>query len=101
MVAIGHLIGYGVGTLDLTKLLGTFLGDSQFKQMTVVAALALLIAVGVTSYAVQERILVSAKYSAVSVHRTYPCLTLLQRPRHRNRRCSDGYEDIQDDHASA
>ena len=65
MVAIGHLIGYGVGTLNLTKMLGTFLGDSQFKKLTVIAALALLFTVGVTSYAVQERILVSSRYSAL------------------------------------
>jgi solute carrier family 45 protein 1/2/4 len=61
MVAIGHLVGYGAGTLNLTKIFGTFFGDSQFKQLTVIAAFALLFAVGVTSYAVQERLLVSTK----------------------------------------
>ena len=59
MVAIGHLVGYGTGTLNLTQTFGTFLGDTQFKQLIVIAAFALLSAVGVTSYAVQERILVS------------------------------------------
>ena len=65
MVAIGHLISYGVGTLNLIKVFGTFLGDSQFKKLTVIAALALLFTVGVTSYAVQERILVSSRYSTL------------------------------------
>ena len=61
MAGIGHLIGYAAGTLDLVKIFGTTFGDSQFKQLTVIAALALLVAVGVTSYAVQERVLISLK----------------------------------------
>ncbi|KAI9879696.1 MAG: hypothetical protein M1830_007643 [Pleopsidium flavum] len=63
MVAIGHLVGYGAGTLDLVEVFGTTLGDTQFKQLTVIAAAALLFAVGVTSYAVKERILISARDS--------------------------------------
>ena len=61
MIAIGHLVGYGVGTINLPKLFGNSLGDSQFKQVTLLAALALILAVGVTSYAVDERILISSK----------------------------------------
>lgn len=61
MVAVGHLIGYGAGTIDLVKVFGTTFGNTQFKQLTVMAAAALLIAVGVTSYAVNERILISAR----------------------------------------
>ena len=61
MVAVGSLIGYGAGSIDMIKVFGTTLGDTQFKQMTAVAAAALLIAVGVTSYAVKERILISAR----------------------------------------
>ena len=67
MVGIGHLIGYGIGTIDLVKMFGSSFGDTQFKQLTVIAALALLFAVAVTSYAVQERILISAKYRSASV----------------------------------
>lgn len=62
MIAIGHLIGYGFGTIDLLKIFGTTLGDSQFKQLTLIAAMTLLFAVGVTSYAVDERVLISAQY---------------------------------------
>ncbi|KAI9792548.1 MAG: hypothetical protein M1816_002068 [Peltula sp. TS41687] len=59
MVAIGNLIGYGVGTLDLVKVFGKTLGDTQFKQLCVISATALLASVSITSYAVQERILVT------------------------------------------
>lgn len=58
MVAVGSLVGYGVGALDLGSVFGTRLGDTQFKQLTVVSAVALLVAVGVTSWAVEERVLV-------------------------------------------
>ena len=61
MIAIGHLIGYGAGTLDLVSIFGTFLGDSQFKQLTVIAALAFLAAIAITSWAVEERVLISAR----------------------------------------
>ena len=61
MIAIGHLVGYGLGTIDLPGLFGTALGDTQFKQVTLIAGLALIMAVGVTSYAVDERILISSK----------------------------------------
>ena len=60
MIAIGHLVGYGAGTINLPSIFGSFLGDSQFKQLTVIAAASLAVAVGVTSWAVEERVLVSA-----------------------------------------
>ena len=62
MIAIGHLVGYGVGTLDLPRLLGTFLGETQFKQLTAIAAVSLICAVSITSYAVNERVLVTSRY---------------------------------------
>ena len=61
MVAVGHLFGYAVGTIDLQIIFGKTLGDSQFKQLCVIAAFFFLTAVGITCYAVEERILVSAK----------------------------------------
>lgn len=60
MVAVGHLLTYGIGALDLTHTFGTSIGDTQFKQVTVIAAVALLGANAVTCYAVQERVLVSS-----------------------------------------
>lgn len=59
MVAVGSLVGYAAGAIDLRKVFGPMLGDSQFKQLTVLAALCLCITVGVTSWAVNERVLVS------------------------------------------
>ncbi|KAL8730790.1 MAG: hypothetical protein Q9166_003860 [cf. Caloplaca sp. 2 TL-2023] len=67
MIAIGHLAGYGVSTVDLLKLLGKTLGDSQFKQCTVIAAMALLLSVGVTSWAVDERVLIASKDADVKM----------------------------------
>ena len=61
MIAVGHLLGYAVGTIDLQKIFGQGLGDSQFKQLCLIAAVFFLFTVGVTCYTVEERILVSAK----------------------------------------
>ncbi|KAI9812428.1 MAG: hypothetical protein M1827_004659 [Pycnora praestabilis] len=47
--------------MDLLSLLGKTFGDTQFKQLTVIAAAALVFAVGVTSFAVNERVLVSTR----------------------------------------
>lgn len=63
MVAIGHLTGYVIGTLDLVNIFGPAMGDTQFKQLILVSATALIISTGVTSWAVTERILVSGKDS--------------------------------------
>jgi solute carrier family 45 protein 1/2/4 len=56
MVAVGSLIGYGAGAIDLRSVFGPMLGDTQFKQLTGVAAMTLCLAVGVTSWAVTERV---------------------------------------------
>ncbi|KAF2026664.1 hypothetical protein EK21DRAFT_73722 [Setomelanomma holmii] len=56
MVAVGSLIGYGAGAIDLRSVFGPMLGDTQFKQLTAVAALTLCLAVGVTSWAVTEKV---------------------------------------------
>lgn len=58
MVAVGSLVGYAAGAVDLRSVFGPMLGDSQFKQLTAVAALTLCITVGITSWAVTERVLV-------------------------------------------
>jgi solute carrier family 45 protein 1/2/4 len=59
MVSLGHLAGYGIGTLDLVQLFGTSFGDTQFKKMTLFAGVGLIITVGINSWAVTERVLVS------------------------------------------
>jgi solute carrier family 45 protein 1/2/4 len=58
MVAIGSLIGYGFGALDLGRIFGTSIGDTQFKQLIVVAGFTLSTTVAFTCLAVSERVLV-------------------------------------------
>jgi len=58
MVAIGHMIGYVAGAMDLGQLFGNSIGDTQFKRLTVVAAAFLCATVGLTCWAVQEKMLV-------------------------------------------
>lgn len=65
MQAMGHLIGYYIGTIDLVQLFGPSLGDTQFKKLIIIAAASLLIAVGVTSWAVTERIFLPEKDSDI------------------------------------
>jgi solute carrier family 45 protein 1/2/4 len=61
MATIGHLIGYIIGTLDLLALFGPSFGDTQFKKLIIVAALALIFSTCVTSWAVTERVLISQR----------------------------------------
>jgi solute carrier family 45 protein 1/2/4 len=61
MAALGHLIGYAIGTIDLVQIFGPSMGDTQFKKLILVAAFALLFCVGITSWAVTERVLISSK----------------------------------------
>ena len=59
MVAVGSLIGYGAGSIDLRGVFGSMLGDTQFKQLAGVAAMTLCLAIATTSWAVTERVLIS------------------------------------------
>ncbi|KAH6660023.1 major facilitator superfamily domain-containing protein [Truncatella angustata] len=61
MSAIGHLIGYAAGAIDLGAIFGDFLGDTQFKKLTVVAAFGILTSSLITSLTVTERILVEIR----------------------------------------
>lgn len=61
MSSLGHVVGYAMGAVDLVSLLGTTLGDTQFKQLTVIAALSMLTSSSITCWAVTERILISVK----------------------------------------
>ena len=59
MLGFGHVLGYFVGTLDLLKFFGTRLGGSQFKQVCIVASVVINLCIGITCFAVEERVLVS------------------------------------------
>lgn len=69
MCAIGQLISYVIGSIDTVSIFGSLFGDTQFKQMTVIAAISLIAAVAVTSYSVKERVLISARYVLLHVNR--------------------------------
>ncbi len=62
MASLGHIIGYAMGAIDLVQLFGPRLGDSQFKQLTIIAAMGMLLTSATTCYAVNERILISARH---------------------------------------
>jgi solute carrier family 45 protein 1/2/4 len=61
MVAVGHLVGYAAGTIDLVSIFGKSIGDTQLKKLVLIAGGGLLFTVGLTSWAVQERILISGR----------------------------------------
>jgi solute carrier family 45 protein 1/2/4 len=62
MVAVGHLVGYAMGTVDLVGVFGATFGDTQFKQLALIAAFALLFTTGITCWAVTERVLISTHH---------------------------------------
>ncbi|KAK9235920.1 hypothetical protein V1525DRAFT_408443 [Lipomyces kononenkoae] len=57
MVAGGHLIGYFAGVIDLVDYF-PYLGNTQLKVLCAISSLALLLCVGLTSWAVEERVLI-------------------------------------------
>ncbi|KAF4829068.1 General alpha-glucoside permease [Colletotrichum tropicale] len=61
MSAIGHMLGYIAGAVDLVGIFGTWLGDSQFQILTVIATFMMLFSSAVTCWAVTERVLVSTR----------------------------------------
>ncbi|KIV90066.1 hypothetical protein, variant [Exophiala mesophila] len=68
LTAAGHLLGYFIGSFDLAAIFPNWLGgDTQFKKMTVISASALWITVGLTSWAVTERIRLSGDEDEMSV----------------------------------
>ncbi|RDA96083.1 hypothetical protein CP533_5869 [Ophiocordyceps camponoti-saundersi (nom. inval.)] len=82
MAAIGHVIGYAAGSVDLVRLFGTALGDAQFQQLTVMAAWAMLASTALTCWAVTEPVLVlpagARRKSIVDVlHQVYRTLRRL------------------------
>lgn len=58
MAGVGHLMNYGIGSLNLESIFGKFMGDTQFKKLCLIAAIAMGLAQGITCWAVHERVLV-------------------------------------------
>ena len=65
MLGFGHVLGYFAGTIDLMNYFGKRLGDSQFKQICVIASVALISCTTITCLCVAERVLVSSAYGVV------------------------------------
>lgn len=63
MSAIGHLAEYIAGAVDLVGIFGTTFGDSQFKQLSILAIIAMVGSNALTCFAVTERVLVSTQTS--------------------------------------
>ncbi|MCJ1302441.1 hypothetical protein MMC08_005244 [Hypocenomyce scalaris] len=61
MLGLGHVLGYFAGTLDLRQYFGNALGESQFKQICVIAGATMVCCVGVTCFCVGERVLVEGR----------------------------------------
>lgn len=61
MLGLGHVLGYLVGTINLSNYVGTRLGTSQFKEICVIAGVAIVFCVSVTSFCVEERVLLSQR----------------------------------------
>ena len=61
MLGLGHVLGYLVGTIDLSEYTGTHLGATQFKQICVIAGVAIVFSVGMTCLCVEERVLISQR----------------------------------------
>ena len=61
MLGLGHVLGYLVGTLNLSNYLGTSLGTTQFKQICVIAGAATVFCVSVTCLCVEERVLLTQR----------------------------------------
>lgn len=68
LTAVGHLMGYFIGSFDLVALFPTWLGgDTQFKKMTLISASALWFTVGITSWAVTERVRLSGDNDSTTI----------------------------------
>lgn len=68
MGSLGHIVGYGMGAVDLPGTFGTLLGDTQFKQLTLIAAFGILGTASITCWAVTERVLISSRHDPRSRH---------------------------------
>ncbi|KAI9661649.1 MAG: hypothetical protein M1821_008887 [Bathelium mastoideum] len=64
MAAVGHLVGYVLGSMDLQSIFGNLLGDTQFKQVVLIAALGLIVSIGLTCWAVTEKVLVPQRFTS-------------------------------------
>ncbi|KAK6342714.1 hypothetical protein TWF718_008104 [Orbilia javanica] len=64
MIAAGNVVSYLAGSIDLVGIFGHwFLGNTQFKKLCLISSVVLGGTVGLTSWAVTERVLLSRRES--------------------------------------
>ncbi|CUS11015.1 unnamed protein product [Tuber aestivum] len=63
MIAVGNIAGYFAGTIDLMSIFGTTIGDTQFKQLMVLASISLMFCILITCLSVEERVLLTPRKS--------------------------------------
>ncbi|KAG0125170.1 major facilitator superfamily domain-containing protein [Tuber indicum] len=61
MIAVGNIAGYFAGTIDLMSIFGATIGDTQFKQLMVLASISLVSCVLITCFSVEERVLLTRR----------------------------------------
>lgn len=85
MLGLGHVLGYLVGTINLSNYVGTRLGATQFKEICVIAGTAIVFCVSVTSFCVEERVLLSQTWATLRRRRSVDIAD-----RNRTRRAKSG-----------
>lgn len=85
MLGLGHVLGYLVGTINLSNYVGTRLGATQFKEICVIAGAAIVFCVSVTSFCVEERVLLSQTWATLRRRRSVDIAD-----RNRTRRAKSG-----------
>ena len=81
MLGLGHVLGYIVGTINLSNYVGTRLGATQFKEICVIAGAAIVFCVSVTSFCVEERVLLSQTWAALQRRRRLDTADWSRKPR--------------------
>ncbi|KDB21532.1 hypothetical protein H109_06532 [Trichophyton interdigitale MR816] len=64
MMAAGHLTGNAIGVIETPRIFGPYLRDTQFKRIMAIASALLLFSTLITTYAVRERVLITARGGA-------------------------------------
>ena len=52
------------GTIDLVSIFGASIGDTQFKQLMVLASISLMSCILITCFSVEERVLITRRYAS-------------------------------------
>lgn len=63
-MAAGHLTGNAIGVIETPRIFGPYLRDTQFKRIMAIASALLLFSTLITTYAVRERVLITARYTS-------------------------------------